>query len=358
MAFQIHMAGALATSTIHTTHHIKQLAALIPLLCADVAFIILLGPSTMAEPSCSTLMGAFLMSVLTHAGRAWSATQRYTVAASPSTLVGMIQSICTLLLHLGAIALTQCRTTRAWSSLRAMHFLIGTISIALCVVLRLGTGSADAEFPPLRGSFEGAIVSYLGFIANSVYLTPSRRRPLHRALTTMLQERWLPLSALKRDELQQLLEGLEDPNLAPQPATSISRGLLPRESRAIAPRMGYCCHGRVAWALAMEESAPLCVDELEPCGASTLGSSSEVGGLASLAALAAPPMDPPPSQYQLRVPPLPYSPAYYERQRVLERTLADCGFEFSEDSSHSDGLDGAPTATSLHPGRRVSQDYI
>ena len=69
--------------------------------------------------------------------------------------------------------------------------------------------------------------------------------------------------------------------------------------------------------------------ELERCGASTLGSNSELGELGATADEQA--VHPEVEAEEARLREWPCSSAYYERQHALLRTLEVCGFDFPDD---------------------------
>ena len=345
MAVQVVIANSVDTNSQVVVHHLKQLLALVPLLCTDVAFTVLLGPSPFATPSRVVLLGAFLGSSLPHMLRAWTAMERHTAVGSPETRIGMIQALITLAICVGCCLLTYAGGVSAWACLRSLFGLVGICSIALCVTLWFDLeGGALAAYPPLRGSFEGAILAYGGFIVNSVViLAPSRRHRMHRILSAILPEGWLPLSVLKSEDLQQLLDGERkghQPASQPEchkPGHEIESrrhagGLLGRITEA-QENMAFPSH--------MEDTQPLDGasgerDNMDPCGASTLGSCSELGDLASLAGCSEPPDANALDESRLIEAPSPVdlSPAFYERQLALERTLAASGIRFVDEDKN------------------------
>lgn len=362
-------ASAASTECGATVHHAKQLLALIPMLCSDMVFVVLLGPSPLAMPSWDALLGAlFLCSALPHTLRVWATMDLHAAAGGSSeTLIGLVQALTTMALFIGGSVLTYTGKVGGWPCLRGVFGLIGAIGLLLCGFLRVSQGGGrSAAYPPLRGSFEGAMVTYCGFIANSLLgLAPSCRYRVHRQLSTFLPDGWLPLSALKTEELQQLLREGEGEQLlregegedcspcsVVEPLGAVATGW------AVASRNGRA----TGWAgRRPEHAAGGVIDlqtsgasiekgELEPCGASTLGSCSEIEDLASLAGLAgggeplismaeATTLPVPPRECcsNRALEPKEFSPSFYQRQQALDRTLAASGIHFPDDGM-SDGM--------------------
>ena len=288
--------------------HFKQLVALVPKIISDLGCIVLVGPSSSAMPRRDVYLFAFISCFLPHTYRVFSAAARHAADQSPDTLVVVIQSASTLAIDMAAFIFHLVTGYSVWGCLRLTHTLVGAYGIALCIFYRFYTdrGSA-AKFPPLRGSYEGGLLVFMSFIGISWWLTPTRRLRLHVHLADMFPEGWLPLSELKRDELKALLKDETHPCWA---------------SDALPALMHRELDARLA---------------LEPCGASTLGSNSELGELGAMAVVPAP---------ELEVEELPLSRAYYERRHALHRTLQVCGLVFSDgdtDTSSARCSQSSPT---------------
>ena len=346
MIVQVIIAEAgFAANPHRLAHHAKQLVALIPKLLSDTACVVLLGPSRRAVASPVFLLGGFIGIVLPHGSKAFYTTARYAADTSHEALVGMAQANCTLFIHFVMFGLHRPGGINAWACYRGAHGLVAVNSIAFCVYLRLQTQSAgtDVQFPPLRGSFEGAILTYAAFAALCLWLTPARRLQLHSSLCGFFP--WLPLSALKRDELADLLKAedapwrwdISSPPPSAPPEVGMTGGTRRHVRRPSSERArdsgwvaGTAQQQIYTAADLLREQQQLCGSN---CGASTLGSNSEVDDLASQL----PAIDGPAAN-ELRTPSPAYSPAFYQRERALERTLHELGLQFPEDekfSSHS-----------------------
>ena len=121
---------------------------------------------------------------------------RHASANSNETLVAMLTSFSTMAFQICGFLLCGCGHAYAWTCFRSLNALWALMSIALCVVVQLRTGSSRAytEFPPCRGSFEGAIATYACFFCTSLWWTPDRRlwAQVDHRLGLLVPERWLP----------------------------------------------------------------------------------------------------------------------------------------------------------------------
>ena len=201
--------------------HAKQLVALVPLILCDLACLGILGPSPMVKPSGKFLLVTLLCLIFSHGLKTWKATLQYRASPSPESLVQALQSNVTIAIHLIAFPLNHYWEFSVWRCLRGCHLLVGVVSISLCIALRL-YGPSSSRFPPLQGSFEGAIITYLGFCACALYFTPAQCRRLHYSLGACLPEGWLPLSALKSEDLKGYMEEY-DALLHPRDRRGVSR---------------------------------------------------------------------------------------------------------------------------------------
>jgi hypothetical protein len=311
MIFQVHLiAEGSAACSDRLVHHAKQLVALIPKLVCDFACILSMGPSPRAVPSWHFFLGGFISILLVHGAKTQATIMRYAAEPSLVELIFMIQAVGCTFLHMFMFILHRPCGARAWLCYRACHALVGASSIALCLYLRLYAQSARGEFPPSRGSFEGSILAYGSFIALSLWLTPARRLWLHGGLCEIIP--WLPLSEIKRDELVELLRAEDVPGAANSP--------------------GLRRRGRAVRKLPSEQSVSNGGDEeFNPvdlhCDASTIGSNSEVADLSGLM-MASEQRVPEPAFDALPVPTASYSPAFYQRERALRRTLHELGITF------------------------------
>ena len=320
LLMQVFITHGFAPSSLHLAH-LKQLVALIPKVMSDLGCIVLVGPISPAMLRRDVYLIAFVSCFLPHLYRTSSAAARHAAYRSPDTLLVVIQSAGTLAINLATFIFHLMSGYSVWGCLRLTHALVGAYGLALCIVHRFNSETHSAvEFPPLRGSFEGGVCVYLLFIGMSWQMTPTRRLLVHANLANIFPEGWLPLSELKPDELKTLLKD---------------------EAEACRPRRLAGGH-TIGWRAVHASGQQLASDapsapwvghelyELERCGASTLGSDSEVGELGATAEQQAvhPELEAEEAQLRDRA----YSScAYYERQDALLRTLEVCGLEFPDD---------------------------
>ena len=318
---QVFITHSLAPSSLLLAHS-KQLAALVPKFVCDLGCLMLVGPSSSAVLRRDVYLISFISAFLPHAYRTVSALSRHASHPSPDTLLAVIQSASTLAINMTTFLFHLATGYSVWGCLRLAHTLVGTCGIAICMVHRLSSewGSA-ADYPPLRGSFEGGLFVYTAFVGTSAWISPARRLAVHGKLTSMFPEGWLPLSELKRDELKALLKDetgsghLIDWTPVASWQQPAYRSQQPSSHSQCAP---WTAHERY---------------ELEPCGASTLGSNSELGELSAAVDGTAVSLEPQAEEglplERVRT----YSTAYYERKLALLRTLEACGISFSDTST-------------------------
>ena len=332
MLVQVGIAEGTATKSYQIAHHTKQLVALIPKMACDFACVVLLGPSSRAVASHKFFLGGLAAIMLVHGAKAQATSARYVATGSAESLSSMIQAASCLTIHMIMFFLHRPCRFSAWACYRGCHVLVGASSIFICIHLRLRTPteSAITEFPPLRGSFEGAILAYAIFIALSLWSTSTHRAWVHGALCDIIP--WLPLSALRRDELRELLEEEDAPNAAGGPVPLRRRLVSSRMSEHFVSEGGDFFH-------------PVGQD----CGASTLGSNSEVADLSSLMQPALP-HGPAARRFRVPTPDVSFSPAFYQRQRALECTLHELGITFSSEDEQVELTSSSQSCVSSRSG--------
>lgn len=303
MVVQVGIAEGMATKSYQLAHHAKQFVAIIPKLVSDFACIVLLGPSSRAVASRQFFSCGLVCIVLVHGAKTHTTTRHYVATGSAEALTSMIQAASCLALHLIMFFLHRPCGISAWACYRATHVLVGASSIFLCIHLRLCAESSRIEFPPLRGSFEGAILAYAYFIAFTLWLAPNRRLWVHSGLCDIIP--WLPLGALKRNELTELLKAEDVPNSA--------EARIPRRRRLV---------GRWPSEQSVSDGGEFFGLLGQHCGASTVGSNSEVADLSSFMQPALP-QGQGPAEVRLPTP-----DAFYRRERALEHTLQALGITF------------------------------
>ena len=243
----------------------------------------------------------------------------------------MIQSGGTLAINLATFMFHLMTGYSVWGCLRLTHTLVGAFGIALCIVYRLNTERySAAEFPPLQGSFEGSLCVYLLFIGMSWWMTPTRRLRVHANLANSVPGGWLPLSELKRDELKTLLKDEADA-CSPQPLAG---------GHAIGWRPVHATRQHLASDAPHVPWVGHALYELERCGASTLGSNSELDEFGAAADEQAGHPDeqavyPEHEEEKALLRRRKYPCAYYERQHALHRTLEVCGVDLPDDDDVS-----------------------
>lgn len=333
-------------------HHARQLPALVPKLLLDVGLILLMGPSPTATPSDRAFRAVAVCSVLPHGTRAWATMTRHASANSNETLVAMLTSFSTMAFQICGFLLCGCGHAYAWTCFRSLNALWALMSIALCVVVQLRTGSSPyTEFPPCRGSFEGAIATYACFFCTSLWWTPDRRLWAHRTFTAMVPERWLPLSALGPEELNEFLQ--DKRQTSPVDPVSSDGSNCDQADRAGEETNGTRAR-RNSWSA---------------CGLSTLGSNSEVEDLLQLhdEGVLLPSADAAVAPETRRIhceeflaidtSGLPgFAPSFLKRQRALEETLKRCGLSPHDMKSRSESC-SSEDASSCNSGCSGSKRF-
>lgn len=347
MLVQLGISEFMTTSSSNRiAHEAKQFLAVIPKLISDFASLVLLGPSPRAVASRSFFVSAIIAIVLVHGAKTHATTLRHAASPSHESLISMLQAGSCFMIHLIMFFLHQPCGFGAWLCYRGAHVAVGVSSIALCLYLRLQTQSSTTNYPPLRGSFEGAILMYTTFIMLSLWWTPARRFWVHSTLCNMIP--WMPLSALKDDDLKKLLEPEHTP-VAAQPAVdsaNIQRRRLQEGHRP--PSLPSLSEGG--------KSADQCGQRL---GSSTLGSDSEIAELSRL--------QPPSPLHSARGATAnesfgadlhgDFAPAFYLRQRALERTLKDLGITFPAEEAQQHDPENEDRSYGSPSGSPVSSSF-
>ena len=173
------LASIITTNEQPVAHHLKQLGSIVHVALIFFTTLTLLGPSYTEALPHKVLALLCLAPVFGGGTRSYTAYFLYTSNDSLQAFVHLVSSIIKAVSGLIAILLLSMRAIHPWTVLRCAMSGHAMMVIVACVYLRVWTDGIAVEYPPYRGSFEGALLSSAVIALAAFCATPANIVLLH-----------------------------------------------------------------------------------------------------------------------------------------------------------------------------------